>query len=90
MHSVHIALLWPKQHSQLTKQLTTPHHSLTCLGLLCVCVQAPYQQLSHKLATLIRECFAMHTFHDISKKLSRFQPCLRNAAAQMLLKRGRR
>ncbi|KAF5840410.1 hypothetical protein DUNSADRAFT_16787 [Dunaliella salina] len=52
--------------------------------------QAPFQPLSIKLQSLFKDCFALYTFPDITKKLARFEPCVQNPAAQLLLKRGRR
>lgn len=52
--------------------------------------QAAYQQLSFKLMTLFRDCFNTHTFQDLGKKLTKFDPALQNSAAMLLLKRGRK
>mmetsp|Transcript_22905 Transcript_22905/g.58437 ORF Transcript_22905/g.58437 Transcript_22905/m.58437 type:complete len:440 (-) Transcript_22905:427-1746(-) len=49
-----------------------------------------YQQLSYKVMRLFKECFAMHTFPDLAKKLSKFEPATQNPAAALLLKRGRK
>ncbi|KAL6756834.1 hypothetical protein V8C86DRAFT_2641855 [Haematococcus lacustris] len=52
--------------------------------------QASYQQLSFKLMSLIKDCFAIYTFPELTKKLARFESATNNAAAALLLKRGRK
>ena len=52
--------------------------------------QATYTQLSIKLVSLFGECFSVYTFPDLSKKLDRFSVAVSNAAAQLLMKKGRK
>ncbi len=52
--------------------------------------QASYQQLAYKLSFLFRDCFTLYTFPELQKKLARFEQATTNAAAALLLKRGRK
>lgn len=63
---------------------------MVCVLLRTRTAQAAFQQLSFKLQSLFTECFAMHTFPEITKKLVKFEACVHNPTAQLLLKRGRR
>jgi hypothetical protein len=53
-------------------------------------VQASYQQLAFKLNSLFRDCLTVYTFPELQKRLSRFEQATTNAAAALLLKRGRK
>lgn len=73
--------------SSCAHQLSTSHSLCPTCWLPA---QASYQQLSYKLMSLFRECFSMHTFPELTKKLAKFEPAVHNPAAQLLLKRGRK
>ncbi len=52
--------------------------------------QANVQLLSFKLMTLFKETLSLHTFPELTKKLTKFDQAVNNSAAGILLKRGRR
>lgn len=67
------------------------HRQTAVLHIMILCARAQaYQQLSFKLNRLFKECFAMFTFPDLQKKLTKFEPATQNPAAALLLKRGRK